>query len=133
MALTENLSDTAADIAAGAVLAALDGGYLRIFDGTQPATADTAVTTQIVLVEIVLGSPAFTTNGDGTANINPSTSGTSVAGTASWFRAYSSDGVTAIIDGSVGTSGCNLNMNTITFVLSGTVTADTWVYTQSKT
>lgn len=68
-----------------------DGGKLQIYDGVRPANPDTAVTTQNVLVEFDLPTPAFGTPVDGasgaTATANAITPVTAAAtGTASWFR-----------------------------------------------
>jgi hypothetical protein len=59
-----------------------------------------------------------------TANTIGSDSSAAYTGTASWFRCYKSDGVTGVLDGSVGTSGSDLNLNT-TSIISGAVVAVT--------
>lgn len=43
MALTPRLTNLAANAAADAVTVLLNSGKLRIYDGTQPAAADTAI------------------------------------------------------------------------------------------
>src|SRR5947208_6344158 len=93
---------------------AADTGFLRIYDGTQPANADTAVTGQVLLAELLFGADAFAPAAAGVATANPLTADSSAnaTGTASWFRCLKSDGTTALFDGSVGASGADLNLNT---------------------
>ena len=41
-----------------AMVGLLSNGYLRLYSGAQPATADTAVSGQVLLAELRLGTPA---------------------------------------------------------------------------
>jgi hypothetical protein len=84
-------------------------GLLRIYDGVQPASPDSAVTTQTKLAELTCNATAFAAAASGgvltanaIANVNAIASGT-----ASWFRLTNSGG-TAVIDGTVGTSASDL-------------------------
>ena len=43
----------------GAVDTVLDSGFLRIYDGTQPTDADTAIGAQVMLAELTLAATAF--------------------------------------------------------------------------
>lgn len=115
MANNPQLSDEAANAEADAVCSLLDGGFLRVYDGAQPANANTAVTTQNLLAELTFGSPAFGSASGGVATANAITPDTdaNATGTASWFRAVKSNGTSVLFDGSVGTSGCDLNINTV--------------------
>jgi hypothetical protein len=118
---------------ADAVCALLNGGKLRIYGGSQPATADTAITDQVLLAELTFGNPAFGAAVAGVAAANPITKDSSADanGNASWFRALKSDG-TPVYDGSVGTSGCDLNMNRIDIQSGGEVSVSALTYTQPK-
>jgi len=118
MALNPKLSNIAANAAADATCALLNSGKLRIYDGSQPATADTAITSQVLLAEMTYNSTAFASAvaGVATANAITSDSAADATGTATWLRSLKSDGTTVIFDGSVGTSGCNLNLNTTSIV-----------------
>lgn len=84
-----------------------DTGQIDLLDGTQPADADTAITTQVVLGTITLPNPAFAAATDAapgalaTANAIAPTIGIA-AGTTTWGRAYQSGGVTVIADLTVG-------------------------------
>jgi hypothetical protein len=140
MALNPTLSNAAATLAADAVCATLNSGFLDIYDSTgtgQPATPDTAVTTQVKLARLALNSTAFggATNGVATANAIVSDAAADATGTPTWCRAVTSGG-TAVFDGSAGASGCNLNLSGLTggqIVLGGVVGCSAFTYTQSKT
>ena len=84
-------------------------GLLRIYDGSQPASPDTAVTSQTKLAELTTNASAFAGSASGgVLTANAVSSANAVAsGTASWFRLCKSD-ATAVIDGTVGTSGTDL-------------------------
>ncbi len=90
--------------------------------------------TQVKLAHLAFGSTAFGSASAGVATANTITSDTSAdaTGTASWFRAYESDGTTKVFDGSVGTSGCNLNLGSVSIVAGGTVAISSFTYTQAK-
>lgn len=134
MALNPKISNAAANAAADAVCALANNGYLRIFDGAQPASADTAVSTQTQLAELRFGATAFgaASSGVATANAITSDSAADATGTAAWFRVLKSDGTTALWDGSVGTSGANLNFGTTSFVSNAQIDISSFTYTQSK-
>lgn len=120
MALNPKTSTTARNAAANAISALANSGKLRIYDGTQPADSDTAVSTQTLLAELTLNATAFGAASGGVITANPITGATAVAtSTATWFRVLKSDGTTSLFDGSVGTSGCNLNLTGTAVITSG--------------
>lgn len=90
-------------------------GFLRIYDGTQPTDADTALGAQVKLAELPLSATAFGAAAAGvmTANAITDDASADAAGTASWFTLTTSAGV-RVVDGSVGTSGADLNLNSVT-------------------
>ncbi|MEK9723534.1 MAG: hypothetical protein VW405_08620 [Rhodospirillaceae bacterium] len=134
MALNPKRSNAAVNAAADAVCPLLNNGYLRIYDGSQPATADTAVSTQTLLAELRWNGTAFGAASAGVATANAITSDTSAdaTGTASWFRALKSDGTTAVFDGSVGTSGADLNLNSVSITSGSAVSVTSFTYTENK-
>jgi hypothetical protein len=134
MALTPKLSNTAANAAADAVTVLANTGYLRIYDGAQAADADTAIGAQVLLAELRFNATAFgaAAAGVATANAITSDSAANATGTATWFRALKSDGTTVLFDGSVGTSGANLNLNTVSIVTAAAVAVTSFTYTQNK-
>lgn len=110
-----------------------NAGYLRIYDGAQPATADTALSGQNLLAELTFGTPAFGSAVAGVITANPITadSDAKLTGTASWFRVAKSDG-TPLWDGSAGTSGCDLNLNSTAIQLHANVSVSSLAHTVSK-
>jgi len=111
-----------------------NSGKLRIYDGTQPATADTAVSTQTLLAELTMNATAFGAASAGviTANAITSDSSADATGTATWFRLLKSDGTTPLWDGSVGTSGANLNLNSVAIQSGAAVSVSSFVHTVTK-
>jgi hypothetical protein len=105
----------------GLITYAGTGSIIRLYDGSQPANANTAISTQTLLVSLTIAG-GFGTDSNGTITLGSVTSGTAVAsGTAAFFRIVKSDGTTVVMDGSVGTSGSDLNLNTTTVASSQTV------------
>jgi hypothetical protein len=134
MALTPKLSNVAANAEADAVCVLANSGKLRIYDGTQPATADTALSGQVLLAELTFNATAFGAASAGVATANAITQDASAdaTGTASWFRAVKSDGTTVLFDGSVGTSGSNLNLNSVAIASGAAVQVTSFSFTASK-
>lgn len=135
MALNQKLSNVAVNAGVDNMLALLNNGYLRIYDGAQPTDADTAIGAQVKLAELRFGATAFggAAAGVATANAITDDSAADATGTASWFRALKSDGTTVIMDGSVGTSGANLNLNSTAIQANARVSVTSMTYTLSKT
>lgn len=123
MALNPMFSDTAAKAALDALCALANGGKLRIYDGAQPTDANTAVGAQHLLAEFTMNATAFGASAcsgsapsrvaTATANAIANVTATATY-TAAWFRLLKSDGTTVLFDGTVGTSGCDLNLTDIT-------------------
>lgn len=92
----------------------LNSGTIKIYTGSQPATPETAASGTL-LGTLTFGATAFGASSGGVITANAITSDTTAdaTGTAGWFRALKSDGTTAVLDGSVGTSGADLNLNSV--------------------
>lgn len=114
------VANAALDAAIGTIA---DLGKLRIYDGTQPAAGGGALSGNNLLAELTLNADAFPAASGGvlTANAITSDSSADATGTATWFRIVKSDGTTVLCDGSVGTSGCDLNLNSTSIVATGAV------------
>ncbi|WP_438029047.1 hypothetical protein [Sorangium sp. So ce233] len=85
--------------------ALLDGGELRFYDGSRPATPETAISTQELLVTLDFNADAFTAAASASATANAIVAGTVVTqGTAAWARAVTSGG-TAVADLTVTAAG----------------------------
>lgn len=138
MALATRISNAAAKAACDAIVDLLDAGagaaLLRIYDGTQATDPDTAIGAQVLLAELTCSDPAFGSAADAnpggraTASAITTDASANATGTASWFRAVDSNGV-AVIDGSVGTSGADLNLNTVSIVSGASVAVTSWTFT----
>lgn len=128
------LSNNVVNQQADALSDLADNGYLRIYDGTQPATADTAISTQVLLAELRFNATAAPAASNGVLTFNAITQDSSAnnTGTASWFRALKSDGSTALFDGAVGTSGSDINIATTSIVAGAIVGVSSFVYTVNK-
>jgi hypothetical protein len=114
---------------------------VELYDGTQPEFPDEAVTTQNLLVTINLDntvdgntifSPADQAYPGGRITLNEDTvitpGAVAIAGTATWFRMYEG-GSTGHVDGSVGTSGADMNLSDIVFTTDETATITDFVIT----
>lgn len=133
MALNPKYTNLAVNTKVDAQAALFNSGKFRIYDGTQPATADTAITTQNLLAELIFNATAFGAGVAGVATANAITSGVAGAtGTATWFRLFKSDGTTAVADGSVGTGTANLVLSTAAIVSGATVAVSAFSLTEQK-
>jgi len=89
-------------------------GFLRIYDGGQPATVDTALGAQVKLAELALSATAFAAAAAGTIAANAISDDLSAdaTGTATWATLVTAAGV-RVLDLSVGTSGADINLNSV--------------------
>ena len=112
----------------------LDNGYIRLYDGTQPTNADTAVGAQVLLAELRFAADAFPAAVAGliTANAVTSDSSANATGTASWARLLKSNGTTVVMDGTVGTSDANVIINTTSIVAGAVVSCSSVTVQVSK-
>lgn len=97
------------------------GAVLRIYTGPRPADTSVAVTSQTLLAELALSSPAAPPATSGVLTFSPIAQDTAAdaTGTAAWYRIIR--GSTALIDGDVAVSGADLNINTTSIVIGGPV------------
>ena len=115
MALDTRISTAAQNAAVDAVKARLNNGYIRLYSGTRPAGPGTALSGNTLLAELRFGATAFgaSTGGSASANAITPDAAADASGTATFARLLQSDGTTAEADIEVGTSGANLNLNTV--------------------
>jgi hypothetical protein len=134
MANNLKLSNASVNAEANALAPLLNNGYLRIYDGTQPTNADTAIGAQVLLAELRFNATAAPSASNGVLTFNAITqdSSANASGTASWFRALGSDGTTVYFDGTVGTSGSDMNIATTSIVAGAIVGVTSFVYTVNK-
>lgn len=99
-------------------------GLLRIYTGSPPASCDTAET-GTKLVEFICNATFAPSSTSSTLTINPFTSVTAVAsGTAGYFRFLTSGGAQHV-QGTVGTSGADLNLDNTSINSGQTVSIST--------
>lgn len=134
MAENLKLSNALVNAEAAAAATLFNSGYLRIYDGTQPATADTAISSQVLLAELTFGATAFgaPVNGVLTANAITSDASANATGTATWYRCFKSDGTSVLCDGSVGTASANLVLNSVAISSGATVAVSSFTHTVTK-
>jgi hypothetical protein len=138
MALAPSISTAAVNAAADAVVDLVDAGtppgLLKIYDDTSgvPASVNASLGSAVLLATLPMSNPAFGAASGGVATAGSITSDTSAdaSGTAAFFRITNAAG-TAIIQGTVGTSGCDLNLSSVSIVAGGTIAVSSLVYTQS--
>lgn len=132
MADTTKISNAAATAEATAFAALLNGGTLEIRSGSQPASVDSADSGTLLAVA-TFSNPAASsvTNGVVTFGSITADSSADASGTAAHFRAKTSGG-SAVWDGSVGTSGATLNLNSTAISSGAEVAVTSLTYTRNK-
>lgn len=110
----------------------------RILSGAQPADPDTAETGTL-LAEPTFSDPAFGAATDGapggllTAAAITDDSSADNTGTAGYFRiAAKGTGADDVADGEVGTSGADLNLNTVSITAGSTVSITSFTVTMPE-
>lgn len=131
MALDTRTAAAARNTALDALKALLNTGYLRIYSGTRPTNADTALSGNTLLAELRFNATAFGASANGAASANAITDDSSAdaTGTATFARFFQSNGTTVVMDVEVGTSGANLNLNTVSIVAGAVVSVSGYTLT----
>ena len=134
MAKNTQLTNLAVNTEANAFAALFDSGFLDLFDGVQPATGDTAITTQNMLASITFNATAFASAANGVITANPMTacSAATLTGNATWARCYESNHTTAVMDVSVGTANTNVVLNSIAIQANAQVSVSSFTHTVAK-
>jgi hypothetical protein len=119
--------------AADAVTARANNGRLRIYSGTVPADANAALSGNTLLADLPFGATAFGAAASGVATANAITTDSSAdaTGTATFFRVLESDLTTVVFQGTVGTSGAELNLSSVSVIAGGPVSVSALTYTQA--
>ena len=128
MALADHFSAAARNAGLDAMFDLLNTGFLRIYSGTQPANVAAGITGTL-LASLTFGATAFAaaSGGSKTANAITQDSSADATNTATHYRCFASDGTTAHADGSVGTSGANLNLNSVAISSGAAVACSSFV------
>jgi hypothetical protein len=130
------LSTAAVNAKCNAAVDLLDAGpgagTIKIYSGTQPATANDSASGTL-LATFTLADPAFSAAAAGVATLSGVPLGTTgaSAGTAGWFRAADSTGAT-VFDGAITVTGGGgqLELNTTTISVGVAVEITGGSYTQ---
>jgi len=113
---------------------ALNSGHLMVYDSTQPTDADTALGAQVKLADLAFGSTAFAAAASGSKAANSITQDSSAdaTGTATWATLVPTSRATVgFMDMSVGTSGANLNFNSVAISSGAAVSVSSLTITQA--
>lgn len=103
-----------------------NGALMKLYNGTKPATADTALSGNTLLATLTGASPTIASTSDtgtaGRATWGAITSGIAAnTGTAVFGRTFKSDGTTVADQFNVDTSGADLNLSTTSLTAGSTV------------
>lgn len=109
---------------------------LELYSGSQPANPDTAITSQVLLASLTCNATFAPAASGGVLTLNSISNGTGTAGAgagtnATWFRMKTS-GAVAHIDGAVGISGCDMNLNNNNIATGQTVSVTSFTLTNGN-
>jgi hypothetical protein len=105
-------------------------GFLDIYDGSRPASGG-AATTKLAHLALSATSAPGAASGVLTFSTISNDTAADATGTATWFRVTTSGG-TFVIDGSVSTSGSDLNLTTTSIVIGSPVQVTSFVITEGN-
>ncbi len=109
---------------------------IDIMSGTQATNPDTAIGAQVVLATLT-GNATFAPGASGgVVTLNAISNGTGTAGAgggtvATWFRMKTA-GAVAHVDGTVGITGCDLNLNNTNIATSQTVSVSSFTLSNAN-
>lgn len=105
-------------------------GSVKIYSGTQPTDANTAIGAQVLLATLPFTDPAAAAASSGTLTFSSITADASAdaTGTAAWARIVDNSGDT-VFDCDVGTSGATINLNTTSIVAGANVSITSFTLT----
>lgn len=130
MATDYRKSLAAVNAEANALAPFLNAGKLTLFDSTYPGGATDACTTQKPIVTLTFNTTAFITATSGVLTANAITAGNSTfSSTATFFRAYGPLGSTVYMQGTVGTVGADLILNSVVISSGAAVSISSFVHT----
>jgi hypothetical protein len=128
------ITNEAASAMADAFDALFPAGKFRILTGSAPATAD-AAETGTLLAEFTLGNPTFGAAANGVLVLTgaPLTVAAVATGTAGYWRSTKAAGSgSPTAQGSIGTSGTDAIINSVSIVIGADVVLTSWGFTQPK-
>lgn len=125
------VKNSALDTLKTAVDAGSGPGTIKVYNGTQPTTANDAITSQTLLATLTFSDPCGTTS-SGTLTMSAITqdSAADATGTATWARIADSTGATVFdVNVTVSGAGGTLQFNTTNFVIGGPVLISSFTIT----
>jgi hypothetical protein len=129
------VSTQAASLKADAFGTALNGGFIEVYQGVKPATANAALGGALLLGVLTFGNPAFGAAVAGliTANAITKDAAADNTGTAQFYRLFQSDGTTPMGDGTCGLtgSGSDLEMPNTSITAGGEITCTGFTHQES--
>ena len=130
MKISDAVRNAMVDSATALIDAGSGAGKIEIRTGAAPTNTSDA-DSGTLLATVTFSDPSFGASSAGTATANSITSDTNVdnSGTAAHFRIKDSNNVVRC-QGTVGTSGADMNFNTTTFVAGGTAAISSLTLTQ---
>jgi hypothetical protein len=128
--------DSITEASVNAAAATFNGGTIKVYAGSPPAL-NASLSGQTLLATLTFSATAFgsatATSGTVTATAGSITSGTAAAtGTAGFCVLEDSSGNVKVV-GTVGTSGANLNLSSLSISSGATVSCSSLTFTQSET
>jgi hypothetical protein len=130
MSLNTQLSDAVVSAQADALARLLDNGFLRLYSGAQPADANSALSGNTLLAELRFAATSAPAAVGGLLTFNALTSDSDAdaSGTATFFRAFGSNGTAVVMDGSVGTSAANMIIAAVSISQHQTVSCSAFTH-----
>ena len=117
-----SFSEMCVNAEADAIGDRLDNGYIRLYEGTPPDSADAPLTGQRMIAELRFGPDAFPPAVGGLLRANPITSEPSarISGVVAWARLLTASG-DVLTDGSVGVFQGNVIIDSLNIVANAVV------------
>jgi hypothetical protein len=134
LSYTTTLRNNRLDEIATLINAGVGAGLLKIYSGTVPANVGTALGAQVLLATLTLTDPVAAAASSGVLTFSTITQDSSAdaTGTAAFFRLTDSDGH-AVVQGTVGTSGADLNLTSTSIVATEPVAVTSFTITEGNT
>lgn len=124
--IANNTAKAMADAFAADIDAGSGAGKIKVYAGSVPADADASIGAATLLATLTFGDPSHGAATDAapggliTANAITNDSSADATGTAAFYRITDSDD-NVVSQGLVGTSGANINFNTVSFVAGAVI------------
>ncbi len=133
LSYTTTLRNNRLDEIATLINAGTGAGLLKIYSGSVPANVGTALGAQVLLATLTLTDPVAAAASSGVLTFSTITQDSSAdaTGTAAFFRITDSDG-NAVVQGTVGTSGADLNLTSTSIVATEPVAVSSFTITEAN-